>query len=130
MTSLPAFIGLVLAGAGGLTLMAIWTRTLADLLYMFALRKLTSGVTVLVILIFIVLLIHWLARFEVVSPTAFLAGIVITPLVACPLSNIIAFRSADAATRLRIGTWRGFVFSEKRCALDDSYKAPSTNTEA
>lgn len=126
MTGLLALIGLIVGVAGGVALIPLWTRALADLLYMFVLRRLSVGFSVLFILLTVVLLVHLLGHFEAASPTAFLAGVILTPLAAQPMADFLTYRTANEATRRRIGTWRGFVFAERRCDLNDAYEAPPT----
>lgn len=124
MTGLLALLILIAVVAGGLVLGVSWIRTLADLLWMLALRRVLVGATTLGALLCAMGLIHVLAGFPIGSPTAFLIGLIVAPLVARPLADAIGWWWAGPGARVGIERRKNFIFAQRRQQQRDAYEAP------
>lgn len=115
---------------GGLVLLRIWTRVFADLLWMLALRSGLVAIVTLGTFFVVVGFGHLLFGIPVGSASIFALGVLATPLIARPLTDVLAFRLAGGSETLgEDAIWRGYVFSEIRRWQDANYEAPPIGPE-
>ncbi len=107
-----------------------WTRTIADLAWMFVMRPALVGTLVLVLFALVAWAIHLLLHLSYVSPTILLLAIIVIPLVGGRLANWIArtlevVRYRDNEQVLNaLPEIKTFIFAYYKMGQDAAYEVP------
>jgi hypothetical protein len=121
---------LIVFVAGGLSLLGLWTRDFADLLWMFVARKLLTGLTTVAVLIVMLGVVAGTTGLPPISATAFCVAVLVTPTLAKRSANLVARwkaggrSSGDVAEPQKAVPLSGFVFAQERAAQSEAYEAP------
>jgi hypothetical protein len=114
---------LVVLVVGGLSLLGLWARDFADLLWMFIARRLLVSLTTLILLAIVLVIVSLVSGLSPSSATSFGIAILVTPTLAKWVANAIARRRAGSASR-EVGPLSGFIFAQERAAQTEAYEAP------
>ena len=125
LVQLLTLLVLVVGVGASIALAGRWTRQFADLLWYFVLAPRTVSLAVLLSVIAIGASTRAVLEIALVGPLAFAIQLILVPLVAVPLSDLLAYL-ADAAksSDAKNMGWKGYLFASRRRAQREAYAAP------
>ena len=121
---------LMLIVALATALLVIWTRDLADLLWMFAARSVLVGATSLMAMITMLFIVGALLGVPADSATTFAVALLITPTIAKWTTNGLAWLAernrlaGDPEGLKNLPTVGGFLFAQRRRNQATAYEVP------
>jgi hypothetical protein len=121
---------LMLIVAIAMALLVIWTRDLADLLWMFAARRVLVGGTSLLAMTAMLFIVGALLGVPSNSATTFALAILITPTIAKWVANRFAYLAerrrlaGDPEGLKNLPNAGGFVFAQRRRDQAIAYEVP------
>jgi len=124
MAEVFGFLFLVTFVIAAMWLTVRWTRDFADLLWMLTIRPFPVAIASLVALGLVMLLAGFLFGFSALSPTSFLIGLLISPLLAVRGANGIARRMVVLPKGDELRKIPAFIFALRRQEQRDAYEAP------
>jgi len=124
---IAALLTILVGVFGSLTIVGVWTRSLADWLWLLALRRGLVASLSLVILLAAEAVPRILFGLPFLSAIGLLTGFLVTPLATIFLANRIAYWLARK-TRGREARARDFIFDDARRRQTKSYSLPSNET--
>jgi hypothetical protein len=107
---------------------SLWTRALADLLWMFVMRRAAVSAVCIIVFLAFAALFAGLTDFDSLSATAVMVSLFLTPLLARPMANGLCHAWTKRRELRSVGirglSWTSYIFDREQAGRRERYQPP------